>query len=73
MISLFNLEAMNNDWDSHTLVAVHAYEDWDNDKILYRGEWRDMPIKFGNLMVRAFGTADLCIYIELEPGEEKKL
>lgn len=73
MIKMRNLVMMNNDWDSETTYEIYGFEDWGSDKILYRGTYRDMPTKFENAKVRAFGTAGMHIYIELEPGEEKNL
>ena len=74
MITMHNLMMMNNDWDSaDTLFEIHAYEDWNGTKVLYHGTYRDMPTKFEDAKVRAFGTVRPHIYIELEPGEEKNL
>lgn len=70
---MFNLVMMNNDWDSETTYEIHGFDDLDNDKIFYRGTYRDMPTKFENAKIRAFGTIGMHIYIELEPGEEKNL
>ena len=71
-MTLGNLYCMNSDWDTSTIFSVHKFNDFNNNAVIYEGSWRKMPNNIMALNVRCFGTHEGKVYIELEPGEEKR-
>ena len=73
MATLFDLINKHKDWNTKTIISIHAYGDFNNSKVLYHGTLGNMPAKFGYLMIRSFDISYEFVYIELEKDEENKL